>query len=177
MNDMEKKILIRHMASPVGELILGACEENLCLVDFAARSGRFRPLERLKGLFRARVHDDGGKSSVLDATCRQLGEYFAGERKTFDLPLLFTGTPFQKRVWRLLLEIPHGRTVSYGKLAARMGRPRAARAVAAANAANAISIIVPCHRVTACGGGIGGYAGGTEAKRFLLGLEGALPVS
>ena len=177
MTAMDAEIIIRRMVSPVGELILGACGERLCLVDFDGRDGRFRPLERLKERLRARVRDDEGASAILEATCRQLKEYFAGDRKTFDLPLLFAGTPFQEKVWQLLLEIPHGRTVSYGELAARMGRPRAVRAVAAANAANAISIIVPCHRVVAGGGGLGGYAGGTDAKRLLLGLEGALPAS
>ncbi len=175
MKVMEAEILIRRVASPVGELVLGACGEMLCLVDFAGCRRRFRPLERLKERLRARAREDDGTSSVLASACGQLEEYFAGERKAFELPLLFAGTPFQEGVWKLLLEIPHGRTVSYGELAARMGRPRAARAVAAANAANAISVIVPCHRVTAGGGGLGGYAGGTEAKRFLLGLEGALP--
>ena len=177
MTAVETEIRLRRMASPVGELLLGACGEKLCLVDFIGRRGRFRPLARLKDRLRAQTHEDGGPSTVLEAASRQLEEYFAGARKTFDLPLLFAGTPFQERVWQLLLEIPHGRTVSYGELAARMGRPLAARAVAAANAANAISIIVPCHRVVAGGGGLGGYAGGTDAKRLLLGLEGALPAS
>ena len=177
MTAADAQILIRRMASPVGELILGACGERLCLVDFAGRRRRFRPLERLRKRLRARVREDDGSSSVLTSARGQLEEYFAGERKAFDLPLLFAGTPFQEEVWKLLLEIPHGRTVSYGELAARMGRPQAARAVAAANAANAISVIVPCHRVTAGGGGLGGYAGGPEAKRLLLGLEGALPAS
>lgn len=163
------------MTSPVGELILAACGDGLCLVDFAGRKGRFRPLERLKERLRAQVRDDDGMSPVLDVACRQIGEYFAGDRKAFDLPLMFAGTPFQESVWKLLLEIPHGRTISYGELAVRLGRPQAVRAVAAANAANAISIIVPCHRVTACRGGLGGYAGGLEAKRLLLGLEGVLP--
>ncbi len=177
MNAVDAEIRIRRMASPIGELLLATFVDRLCLVDFARRKGRFRPLERLKKRLRAHVCDDEGESPILDAACRQVEEYFAGDRKVFDLPLLFAGTPFQEEVWRLLLEIPHGRTVSYGELAERLGRPRAARAVASANAANAISIIVPCHRVTAGGGGLGGYAGGTEAKRFLLGLEGAPPTS
>ena len=177
MTAAETEILIRRMVSPVGGLIIGACGERLCLVDFVGRNGRFRPLKRLKERLRVRIRDDEGASAILEAACRQLKEYFAGDRKTFDLPLLFAGTPFQEKVWQVLLEIPHGRTVSYGCLAARMGRPRAVRAVAAANAANAISIIVPCHRVVAGGGGLGGYAGGTDAKRLLLGLEGALPAS
>ena len=171
----DAEIRVRRMASPIGELILGACGERLCLVDFTDRTGRFRPLERLKNRLGARVREDRKASPLLEAARAQLGEYFAGARREFDLPLLLVGTPFQKRVWELLRGIPHGRTVSYGELAVRMGRPRAARAVAAANAANAVSVIVPCHRVTAGGGGIGGYAGGVEAKRFLLGLEGALP--
>jgi len=165
-------ICLGRMVSPIGELLLGAVGERLCLVDFAHRRGRFRPLERLRRHYCAEVREADAKCKVLEAARRQLMEYFAGRRKGFDLPLLSPGSPFQERVWAGLQDIPHGRTLSYGELAARIGHPRAARAVAAANAANALSIIIPCHRVTAGDGGLGGYAGGVEAKRFLLELEG-----
>jgi methylated-DNA-[protein]-cysteine S-methyltransferase len=101
----------------------------------------------------------------------QLGEYFAGERSSFDLALGGAGTPFQERVWRALLEIPYGETSSYGELARRIGRPDAVRAVGLANGRNPISIIVPCHRVIGADGALTGYAGGLERKRFLLDLE------
>lgn len=119
---------------------------------------------------------DSGESDhadrcVLDRAARQLDEYFAGRRRVFDLPLLTVGTPFQRAVWELLTEIPFGGTRSYAWLAAQLGHPRAVRAVAAANRANALSIFIPCHRVVGSDGSLTGYAGGLAAKRLLLGLE------
>jgi methylated-DNA-[protein]-cysteine S-methyltransferase len=105
----------------------------------------------------------------------QLEEYFRGERDAFDLPLAPAGTEFQRRVWDELARIPFGETVDYGALAARLGRPGAARAVGRANATNPIPIIVPCHRVIGANGSLTGYAGGMEAKRRLLDLEGGAP--
>jgi methylated-DNA-[protein]-cysteine S-methyltransferase len=101
----------------------------------------------------------------------QLGEYFAGRRRTFDLPLAMSGSPFQVRVWRALEEIPYGETISYGELARRIGVPSAARAVGVANGHNPISLIVPCHRVIGADGSLTGYGGGVERKRLLLDLE------
>lgn len=109
---------------------------------------------------------------ALSATVRQLEEYFARERKEFDLPIELAGTPFQREVWQSLADIPYGETVSYAELATMVGRPRAFRAVGQANGANPIPIVLPCHRVVASGGGIGGYGGGLEMKRQLLALEG-----
>jgi methylated-DNA-[protein]-cysteine S-methyltransferase len=110
-------------------------------------------------------------AAVLAAATAQLREYFAGGRTAFDLPLSFTGTPFQRRVWTALCEIPYGETVTYGQLAARIGHPTAARAVGLANGHNPIAIIVPCHRVVGATGDLTGYGGGLERKRFLLALE------
>ena len=101
----------------------------------------------------------------------ELSEYFAGKRKEFDLPLLFVGTDFQKKVWEGLCKIPYGETVSYGAQAERLGCPKAVRAVATANGANAIAVFVPCHRVVGSDGSMTGYAGGLDVKRFLLSLE------
>ncbi len=106
---------------------------------------------------------------------RELGEYLSGTRATFDLPLLLRGTAFQRAVWRELTRIPYGTTVSYGGLAARVGRPGAARAVGQAVGANPIPIVVPCHRVLPRGGGVGGFGPGPDWKRRLLELE-TLPV-
>ncbi len=107
-------------------------------------------------------------SRVLDATAAQLREYFAGTRRTFDIPLAPRGTGFQTLVWRALTAIAYGETRSYGELARAIGRPAASRAVGAANGKNPISIIVPCHRVIAASGELTGYAGGLAAKRWLL---------
>ena len=102
---------------------------------------------------------------------RQLDEYFAGERRVFDLPLSFEGTHFQQRVWRAIASIPYGETVSYGALARSLGAPRSVRAAGAAIGRNAISLVVPCHRVVGSDGSLTGYAGGLDRKRSLLTLE------
>ncbi len=110
-------------------------------------------------------------AAIIAETSRQLREYFAGRRHDFDLPLAPEGTEFQLATWRALQTIPFGETISYADLAARVGRPRAARAVGAANGANPISVIVPCHRVIGKNGTLTGYAGGVDTKQTLLTLE------
>ena len=115
-----------------------------------------------------------GTSDVIERAAAQLDEYFAGRRRAFDVPLLFVGTDFQKVVWNELLQIPFGQTMSYGEMARRIGMPKAVRAVANANGANAISIFAPCHRVIGSDLSLTGYGGGLEAKRKLLELEGVL---
>jgi len=112
-----------------------------------------------------------GTEPVLEAAAEQLREYFAGERTSFDLPLALDGTPFQQEAWRALADIPYGETVSYGEQARRLGRPDAVRAVGAANGANPIAIVLPCHRVIGADGSLTGFGGGLETKRRLLDLE------
>lgn len=113
-----------------------------------------------------------GSDPLLDAAERQLVEYFAGERREFDLPLASDGTEFQKKVWSELRRIPYGETASYGDIARRLGyEPGISRAVGAANGANPIPIVVPCHRVIGANGSLTGYAGGLERKKILLDLE------
>ena len=112
-------------------------------------------------------------AAPLPAATRQLGEYFSAERREFDLPLCLHGTEFQRRVWNVLTRIPYGETWSYVQLARRVGNPNASRAVGLANGRNPVSILVPCHRVVGKRGALGGYAGGLEAKRRLLALEGS----
>jgi methylated-DNA-[protein]-cysteine S-methyltransferase len=116
-----------------------------------------------------------GANGPLDAGESQLGEFFAGKRIRFELPLEPAGSDFQRLVWDRLREIPFGSTWSYRELALRVGNPGAARAVGSANGRNPLCILIPCHRVVKASGEIGGYAGGTERKAFLLGLEGAAP--
>jgi methylated-DNA-[protein]-cysteine S-methyltransferase len=111
-------------------------------------------------------------------TRRQLAEYFAGERRAFDLPLSLDGNEFELRVWSALRDIDYGETASYGEIAARIGAPTAARAVGLANGRNPIAVIVPCHRVIGADGSLTGYGGGLERKRLLLDLEaGVLPLA
>ncbi|MBC8102417.1 MAG: methylated-DNA--[protein]-cysteine S-methyltransferase [Cytophagales bacterium] len=119
------------------------------------------------------MRDD--ENALLIETRTQLAAYFAGERKTFDLPMSPRGTDFQRRVWSALSDIPYGVTISYGELARRIGDPKASRAVGMANGSNPLSIIVPCHRVIGASGKLTGYGGGIERKRALLALEGCLP--
>ena len=111
---------------------------------------------------------------LLEEGRRQLLEYLAGERQTFDLPLAPAGTPFQRAVWQALQTIPYGQTRSYGDIARQIGRPKAFRAVGMANHENPIPIFIPCHRVVGSDGSLTGYAGGLELKKALLGLEGSL---
>ena len=112
-----------------------------------------------------------GAEGLLAEAARQLDEYFSGQRRQFDLPLDLQGTEFQQRVWRAVSGIPYGQTRTYAQIAAGVGSPRAVRAVGAANGANPVAILVPCHRVVGSGGGLGGYGGGLELKRRLLDLE------
>lgn len=152
------------MPSPVGLLRLAANADGLCLVEFPDP----RHPVRAKAGWRE------GDSDVLADTRRQLGDYFAGTRRSFDLPLAPRGTPFQLQVWRALTAIPYGATISYRELAERIGQPAAMRAVGAANGRNPLPIVVPCHRVIGADGSLTGFGGGLPTKRFLLQLEGAL---
>ncbi len=169
---MSDKIIIRGYDSPCGALALGSFGGRLCLCDWLSESHHCRVCGRLAREFRAEMVR--GDSPVIEAAAGQLDEYFAGERRGFDVPLLFVGTDFQKTVWNELLEIPFGTTVSYGEMARRIGRPKAVRAVANANGANAISIFAPCHRVIGSDGTLTGYGGGLHAKEYLLELERAI---
>ncbi|HEY6210306.1 MAG TPA: methylated-DNA--[protein]-cysteine S-methyltransferase [Gemmatimonadales bacterium] len=160
----------RTIASPVGDLVLTASETGLTGVYFP--TSRHHPLSLRSA--QGRVLGRGGTTELLVRVEAQLQEYFAGARTTFDLPLEPRGTDFQLSVWELLRKIPFGVTTSYGELARRLGDPKASRAVGAANGANPIPIIVPCHRVVGSKGELTGFGGGLERKRWLLEHEGAL---
>ncbi|WP_304247060.1 methylated-DNA--[protein]-cysteine S-methyltransferase [Parabacteroides gordonii] len=166
---MENIIYIQNYQSPCGELILGSLDGKLCLCDWMNEERRTLIDRRLQKLLHARY--EAGESEVLAQTVSQLDEYFAGKRTEFDIPLLFAGTDFQKAVWNALLNIPYGKTVSYAALSQDLGNRKAIRAVAAANGANSISILVPCHRVIGSNQKLVGYAGGLSAKQQLLDLE------
>lgn len=142
------------------------------MCDWTVEPHHERVRRRLSRLLDAKFID--GTSSVIGTAETQLDEYFAGERREFDVPLMFAGTEFQKAVWNELMLIPPGRTTTYGELARRIGRPAAVRAIANAVGSNALSILVPCHRVLGADGALTGYAGGLCAKRHLLALENPL---
>lgn len=166
---MSGKILIQRYTSPCGELLLGSFGDRLCLCNWVHEKHPGRIGKRLFSMLDAEF--EHAPSDLTDEAALQLSEYFRKERTTFDLPLLFAGSGFQKAVWNALLEIPYGRTISYGELASAAGFPASVRAAANANGANALSILVPCHRVIAADGSPGGYGGGGEVKKFLLDLE------
>jgi AraC family transcriptional regulator of adaptative response/methylated-DNA-[protein]-cysteine methyltransferase len=126
-------------------------------------------LKQVRKLLRAEIVP--GRSPHFDALQRELAEYFHGERREFTVPVLAPGSPFQRKVWSGLRAIPFGRTRSYGEQAGALGLPAAVRAVARANGANRISIIIPCHRVIGGDGKLVGYGGGLWRKKFLLDLE------
>jgi methylated-DNA-[protein]-cysteine S-methyltransferase len=147
------------MASPVGPIVLRAGERGLAAVYLV---GMGEPLAS---------RDGGGGQPVLLEARRQLDDYFARKRTTFDVPLDPGGTTFQREVWAVLREIPYGETWSYRRVAEALGRPSATRAVGAANGQNPVAIIVPCHRVIGADGSLTGYAGGLAIKRWLLAHE------
>ncbi|NUT83696.1 MULTISPECIES: methylated-DNA--[protein]-cysteine S-methyltransferase [Pseudomonas] len=149
--------------SPVGQLILVARETRLAAILWEN--------ERLNRVRLGPLEEDT-QHPVLKETERQLLEYFAGQRRRFELELDFAGTDFQIRVWQALLTIPFGETRSYRDIAIQIGQPTAVRAVGAANGRNPISIIAPCHRVIGTSGSLTGFAGGLAAKQLLLSLEG-----
>jgi methylated-DNA-[protein]-cysteine S-methyltransferase len=167
---MMSAITTKTLSTPYGELILGIFEGKVCLCDWKYRSMRQRIDERLCAGLNAAYQD--GDHPVLEILENQLFEYFRGERKSFNLELTTVGTDFQKDVWTALQNIDYGKTETYGGLARKVGRPEAVRATGSANGANAISIIIPCHRIVGSGGSLGGYAGGVSAKGRLLALEG-----
>ena len=146
--------------TPIGELLLAGDESGLSMIGFPEGSMRRDP--RPEWIF--------NETPFVEA-CGQLDEYFAGERRDFDLPLKLSGTEFQLAVLKELRRIPYGETASYGDIAKRIGRPRAVRAVGAANGRNPLPIVVPCHRVIGSDGDLTGFGGGLDTKAALLRLE------
>lgn len=143
------------------------CPDTLGLLKVRARAGAITAIE-----FVEREDQPARPDVTTGLACRQLAEYFAGIRRVFDLPLAPRGTEFQQLVWAALVGIPYGETRSYGELARQLGRPGAQRAVGAANGRNSIAVVIPCHRVVASDGGLGGYSAGVARKQWLLEREG-----
>ena len=148
--------------SIIGELLLSSDGE--ALTGLAMEIQRYAPL-------RTHAWIEAPELPLLERAVAQINQYFAGTLTSFDLPLAMHGTEFQRRVWDELTRIPFGHTISYGELAARLGNPKASRAVGLANGHNPVSIIVPCHRVIGASGSLTGYGGGLERKQTLLALE------
>mgnify|MGYP001817898883 FL=1 len=168
---MSKWIHIEVFPTPYGELILGSRGEEICLCDWRYRKSRESIDRRIQESLQAAFVEAG--SPAIEQCKAQLSEYFDKARKAFDLPIRLVGSEFQKRVWNALMEIPYGKTQSYAGLTRKLGDEKAIRAVARANGDNALSIIVPCHRILGSDGSLTGYAGGLRVKKKLLQLEGA----
>ena len=163
------QINIQYYKTKIGEMILGSFEGKLCLLDFRYRRMRNTVDNRIKkGLSAIFVEQE---DEVITNTKKQLDEYLAGERKQFEISLLTVGTDFQKNVWKALMKVPYGTTSTYLQLAKDINNEKAVRAVANANGANSMSVIIPCHRIIGSNGELVGYGGGLAVKKRLLKLE------
>jgi AraC family transcriptional regulator of adaptative response/methylated-DNA-[protein]-cysteine methyltransferase len=161
-------IRVSWVDTPVGPMIAGATDKGLCLLEFTDRRMLEHQIDVLGRRFKTTLVP--GSHKYLTQLETELAEYFAG-RRTFDVPVYAPGSPFEERVWRALLTIPHGETRSYEDIARQVGSPRGVRAVGRANGLNRIAIVIPCHRVVNKSGELGGYGGGLWRKRRLLHLE------
>jgi methylated-DNA-[protein]-cysteine S-methyltransferase len=160
---MNSKQTVRNhlvIASPVGKLRLVASEKGLVAIDVRSNTAQVE------------TSQNASAQAILKKTKQQLDQYFAGKRTSFDVALDLVGTEFQVKAWRALCRIPFGKTISYGQQASNIKKPKAFRAVGSANGKNPIPIIVPCHRVVASDGSLGGYSLGLKMKKQLLALEG-----
>lgn len=155
--------------TPFGPMIAGATDDGICLLEFSDRRMLEAQLKRLGSLLRQPMIP--GEHRYLAQLQEELSSYFAGALQTFTVPLVYRGTPFEERVWRELVRIPYGETISYAQLAERVSSPGAQRAVGRANGMNRIAIVIPCHRVVNADGRLGGYGGGLWRKNWLLNLE------
>ncbi len=155
--------------TPLGEMIAGATNEGVCLLEFNDRGILPSELKNLAKLFDTDIRE--GRNKYFRLLKKELKEYFSGKRKEFLVPLVIPGTEFQKSVWKVLQNIPYGTTMSYQEQANILKNPGSVRAVAHANGMNRIAIIIPCHRVIGSDGKLVGYGGGLEKKKWLLNHE------
>ena len=165
-------IKIQYYKSPFGELIIGDYKGEICLCDWRYRKMRNSIDKRIQSNLDATYTEE--KTPIIQNCVEELEEYFQGKRSEFNIPIKLVGSEFQIQVWEALMKIPYGKTESYLSLSQIIGNEKAIRAVSTANGANAISILVPCHRVIGSDGKLVGYAGGLNTKKKLLELEGAI---
>lgn len=163
------QIYIQYYKTQYAHFILSSFEDKLCLLDFKYRKMRITVDNRLKKGFNAVFVEQD--NAILKETRKQIDEYFDMTRKEFDIPLVTTGTNFQKSVWEALIKVPYGTTSTYLQLAKEINNEKAVRAVASANGANSIGLIIPCHRIIGSNGELTGYGGGLPLKKRLLKLE------
>ena len=160
---------VHRALTPLGPMLLGATDDALCLAEFVDRRALPTQIKRIRRSLRAVFVPTG--NPVTERFAEELGRYFAGKTTDFATPILPCGTPFQSEVWSALRDVPYGETRSYADLARAIGRPAAVRAVGRANGANALAIVIPCHRVVGADGRLVGYGGGVWRKQRLLELE------
>jgi len=163
---------ISNINTPIGKMIAGGNEKGLWLLEYSCEDRLTLQTRRLRKQMDVKFAE--GEFRYFKQLMDELKEYFTGIRKTFSIPLVMSGTPFQKQVWEQLLTIPYGQTRSYKQQAIQMGAPEAIRAIAHANGENRMAILIPCHRVIGADGSLTGYGGGLWRKRFLLELEKAI---
>lgn len=166
---MNSDINITYWKNPYGEMILGEYDDRLCMCDWRYRKMRTTIDRRIQKFLKVGFVEN--TTPIILETINQLNEYFEGNRKEFNIPLMLVGTDFQRLVWEALIEIPYGQTRTYLQLSDEVGNEKAIRAVSSANGANAISILIPCHRIIGSNGKLIGYAGGLQAKSKLLKME------
>ena len=163
------QINIQYYKTKIGELILGSFKNKLCLLDFRYRKMRNVVDQRLQSGFKTNYIEKDNK--LLQKTRKQIDQYLSGKRKEVKIPISMVGTDFQRQVWKALTTVKYGETTSYSDLAKKINNPKAVRAVASANGANSIGLIIPCHRIIESNGGLGGYGGGLPVKKRLLKIE------
>jgi AraC family transcriptional regulator, regulatory protein of adaptative response / methylated-DNA-[protein]-cysteine methyltransferase len=159
-------ILTQTIDTPIGLMVAGAVKDGICLLEFTDRKMLNTEYKIIRKYLSSEIAD--GNNDLLNDLRSELSEYFSGRRKEFSVPLVFTGTDFQKSVWNALVRIPYGSTRTYGEQSALLGNALSVRAVAGANGMNKISIIVPCHRVIGENGNLTGYGGGLWRKKWLI---------
>jgi AraC family transcriptional regulator of adaptative response/methylated-DNA-[protein]-cysteine methyltransferase len=167
--DVDLPLYLTFIDSPVGKLVCGATAEAVALLEFTDDTLRSAVTEKLARRFNRPVSEAANPHLMLLEM--ELAGYFAGIVRRFTVPLVYEGSPFQREVWRELLNIPYGETRSYQDIADALKMPNATRAVGHANGQNRLAIVIPCHRVVNTGGALGGYGGGQWRKRYLLDLE------
>lgn len=172
----EDIIYKKEISTPIGEMLACATNEGVCFLDFVDSKNYQKLFSSLEKLLNSEIvditnHKSSKAYNIVVKLERELKEYFEKKRKEFTIPIITIGTPFQMKVWDELLNISYGKTISYKEEAERINHKKAIRAVANANGKNKISILIPCHRVIATNGKLGGYGGGLDRKEFLLSLE------
>ena len=166
---IQNHIEIQYYKTKFGEFILGSFKNKLCLFDFRYRKMRVKVDYRIKNILNAEYLIQNNK--ILKEVKKQINEYFSARRKDFEVPILTVGSTFQKKVWKSLLNVKYGETASYLDIAKDIRNEKAVRAVASANGANSLAIIIPCHRIIGSNGKLVGYGGGLSIKKKLLDLE------